>query len=78
MSTDLYHDLNTAQVMPSEDWTYTMHRSLQEIVPGVFLGPYAVGGQERGEEREGGGVIHRGGDGRRRVGGEVQGAGQKG
>ena len=38
MSTDLYHDLNTAQVMPSEDWTYTMRRTMQEIVPGVFLG----------------------------------------
>ena len=38
MSNDLYHDINTAQVMPSEDWTYTMRRTMQEIVPGVFLG----------------------------------------
>ena len=34
----LYHDISTAQVMPSEDWTYTMRRTMQEIVPGVYLG----------------------------------------
>ena len=38
MNNDLYHDINNAQVMPSEDWTYTMRRTMQEIVPGVFLG----------------------------------------
>ena len=26
----------------SSEWTYTMRRSMQEIVPGVFLGPYSA------------------------------------
>jgi serine/threonine/tyrosine-interacting protein len=30
------------QVQDSEDWTYTMRRTMQEIVPGLFLGPYSA------------------------------------
>ncbi|KAJ9586105.1 hypothetical protein L9F63_020257 [Diploptera punctata] len=26
----------------SEEWTYTMRRTMQEIVPGLFLGPYSA------------------------------------
>lgn len=29
-------------VWGSSEWTYTMRRSMQEIVPGVFLGPYSA------------------------------------
>jgi len=42
MNNVLYHDINNAQVVPSEDWTYTMRRTMQEIVPGVFLGKIDV------------------------------------
>ncbi|XP_069687250.1 serine/threonine/tyrosine-interacting protein-like isoform X2 [Periplaneta americana] len=30
------------QVQDSEEWTYTMRRTMQEIVPGLFLGPYSA------------------------------------
>ncbi|GFG32565.1 hypothetical protein Cfor_12346 [Coptotermes formosanus] len=29
------------KVHDSEEWTYTMRRTMQEIVPGLFLGPYS-------------------------------------
>uniref|UniRef100_A0A671FQ28 Uncharacterized protein n=1 Tax=Rhinolophus ferrumequinum TaxID=59479 RepID=A0A671FQ28_RHIFE len=25
----------------TEEWTYTMRREMQEILPGLFLGPYS-------------------------------------
>ena len=33
-------------VGPVDDWTYTMRREMQEIVPGLFLGPYAAAGKK--------------------------------
>ncbi|XP_071441359.1 serine/threonine/tyrosine-interacting protein B-like [Hetaerina americana] len=30
------------KVVEAEDWTYTMRRSMQEIIPGLFLGPYSA------------------------------------
>lgn len=38
----LFADLPIHPEEPENDWTYTMRRQMQEIVPGVFLGPYAV------------------------------------
>lgn len=29
-------------VWGTSEWTYTMRRCMQEIVPGVFLGPYSA------------------------------------
>jgi len=58
MNNDMYHDINNAQVMPSEDWTYTMRRTMQEIVPGVFLGPYASAGKKKYEELKTAGITH--------------------
>ncbi|PSN40606.1 Serine/threonine/tyrosine-interacting protein [Blattella germanica] len=29
-------------IQDSEEWTYTMRRTMQEIVPGLFLGPYSA------------------------------------
>lgn len=26
----------------SEEWTYTMRRTMQEILPGLYLGPYSA------------------------------------
>jgi len=54
----LYHDISTAQVMPSEDWTYTMRRTMQEIVPGVYLGPYASAGKKKFEDLKSAGITH--------------------
>lgn len=54
-----YNDIKTAlQFIPFEDWTYTMRRTMQEIVPGVFLGPYASAGKKRLEELQSAGITH--------------------
>lgn len=26
----------------TEEWTYTMRRTMQEIIPGLYLGPYSA------------------------------------
>ena len=32
----------TADFQEPNDWTYSMRREMQEIVKGLFLGPYSV------------------------------------
>lgn len=44
--------------MRQEDWSYIMRRSMQEIVPGVFLGPYASAGKKMREELKSAGITH--------------------
>lgn len=41
-----------------EDWTYTMRRTMQMILPGLFLGPYAAAGKSRLEELQRAGITH--------------------
>jgi len=41
-----------------EDWTYTMRRTMQEIIPGLFLGPYAAAGKSKLEELQRAGITH--------------------
>ena len=55
----VYGDLRAAtSSMVQEDWAYTMRRSMQEIVPGLFLGPAAAAGRKAGEELERVGISH--------------------
>ena len=63
MNSDLsspYVDINRASlgVGPSEDWTYTMRRDMQEIVPGLYLGPYAAAGKKNLSKLEAAGITH--------------------
>jgi len=55
----LYADIaqDTAN-MVQEDWAYTMRRTMQEIVPGVFLGPYASAGKKMAESLKTAGITH--------------------
>ena len=55
-----YRDIGQAgaSVFPTEDWTYTMRREMQEIVPGVFLGPYAAAGKRKLEALVAAGITH--------------------
>lgn len=55
----LYGDLRAAAAnLIQEDWAYTMRRSMQEIVPGVFLGPYASAGRKAEPELKAKGITH--------------------
>jgi len=55
-----YVDINRANfVLGSPDeWTYTMRRDMQEIVPGLYLGPYAAAGKKNFSRLESAGVTH--------------------
>jgi len=55
-----YVDINRANfVLGSPDeWTYTMRREMQEIVPGLYLGPYAAAGKKNFSRLESAGVTH--------------------
>ncbi|XP_041352275.1 serine/threonine/tyrosine-interacting protein A-like [Gigantopelta aegis] len=47
--------------VPSEesvDWSYTMRRDMQEIVPGVFLGPYAAAMKSKIQVLQQAGITH--------------------
>jgi len=44
--------------MVNREWAYTMRRSMQEIVPGVFLGPCGIAGKKRSEELKNSGITH--------------------
>ena len=58
--TSPYVDINRASlgVGPNEDWTYTMRRDMQEIVPGLYLGPYAAAGKKNFSKLESAGITH--------------------
>ena len=45
-------------VGPVDDWTYTMRRDMQEIIPGLFLGPYAAAGKKNLGKLEQTGITH--------------------
>ena len=55
-----YIDINRASLVmgPVEEWTYTMRRDMQEIVPGVYLGPYAAAGKKNLARLEQVGISH--------------------
>ena len=55
-----YVDIETDCFMvgPVDDWTYTMRRDMQEIVPGLFLGPYAAAGKKNLGKLEQTGITH--------------------
>jgi len=40
------------------DWTYTMRRTMQEIVPGVFLGPYSAAQRTKLDALKQHGITH--------------------
>jgi len=44
--------------MVQEDWAYTMRRTMQEIVPGVYLGPYASAGKKMAASLKSAGITH--------------------
>lgn len=33
--------MNEMPILQYSEWTYTMRRNMQEIIPGLFLGPYS-------------------------------------
>ncbi|XP_046383190.1 serine/threonine/tyrosine-interacting protein-like [Ischnura elegans] len=35
------------KALETRDWTYTMRRSMQEIMPGLFLGPYSAASKSK-------------------------------
>jgi len=55
-----YVDINRANFMlgTPDEWTYTMRRDMQEIVPGLYLGPYAAAGKKNLSKLESAGVTH--------------------
>ena len=55
-----YYDIAKASfhVAPQDDWTYTMRRDMQEIVPGLYLGPYAAAGKKNLSKLENAGITH--------------------
>ncbi|KAG8226267.1 hypothetical protein J437_LFUL004824 [Ladona fulva] len=42
----------------TQDWTYTMRRSMQEIIPGLFLGPYSAALKSKLDELLQYGITH--------------------
>ncbi|XP_054262660.1 serine/threonine/tyrosine-interacting protein B-like [Macrosteles quadrilineatus] len=40
------------------DWTYTMRRSMQEVVPGLFLGPYSAAQKTKLNDLKENGITH--------------------
>lgn len=38
----LAHSLISTDIQEGNNWTYSMRREMQEIVKGLFLGPYSV------------------------------------
>lgn len=40
------------------DWTYTMRRTMQEVVPGVFLGPYSAAQKTKLDALKNHGITH--------------------
>lgn len=40
------------------EWTYTMRRTMQEIVPGIFLGPYSAAQKTKLETLKEKGITH--------------------
>lgn len=52
-----YSDITKVEGVP-EEWTYTMRREMQEIVPGVFLGPYAAAGKKNFNDLKERGITH--------------------
>lgn len=42
----------------SEEWTYTMRRSMQEIIPGVYLGPYSAAMKKQFQTLRDHGITH--------------------
>ena len=54
-----YVDINLASMgLEYEDWTYSKRRVMQEIVPGLYLGPYASANKNALSKIEGAGVTH--------------------
>ena len=49
---------DSLMVRPVDDWTYTMRRDMQEIVPGLYLGPYAAAGKKNLGKLEQTGITH--------------------
>jgi len=42
----------------NEDWQYVMRRTMQEIIPGLFLGPYAVATKSKLADLKMAGITH--------------------
>lgn len=42
----------------ADDWTYTMRRSMQEIIPGLYLGPYSAAMKSKLESLTAHGITH--------------------
>ncbi|XP_014482245.1 PREDICTED: serine/threonine/tyrosine-interacting protein-like isoform X1 [Dinoponera quadriceps] len=42
-----YPELPTSSIQGPKEWTYTMRRQMQEVVPGLFLGPYSAASRSK-------------------------------
>lgn len=52
-----YSDIGSVEKV-TEEWTYTMRRTMQQIVPNLFLGPYASAGKKQLQELKNVGITH--------------------
>ncbi|XP_032685919.1 serine/threonine/tyrosine-interacting protein-like isoform X2 [Odontomachus brunneus] len=42
-----YPELPASSIHGPKEWTYTMRRQMQEVVPGLFLGPYSAASRSK-------------------------------
>ncbi|XP_011053464.1 PREDICTED: serine/threonine/tyrosine-interacting protein-like isoform X2 [Acromyrmex echinatior] len=49
---------NIPWVERPKEWTYTMRRNMQEVVPGVFLGPYSAASRSKLQSLLDHGITH--------------------
>jgi len=52
---DISEGTQTAEI---DSWNYAMRRSMQEILPGLFLGPYGAAAKSKLEELKSAGIRH--------------------
>ncbi|XP_012260396.1 serine/threonine/tyrosine-interacting protein-like isoform X2 [Athalia rosae] len=55
---DEYPQLPTESLEGTEVWTYTMRRSMQEVIPGLYLGPYSSASRAKLETLLERGITH--------------------
>ncbi|OXA53267.1 Serine/threonine/tyrosine-interacting protein B [Folsomia candida] len=55
------YDTPSYPVLPAiemDDWQYVMRRTMQEIIPGLYLGPYAAAAKSKMQELKDSGISH--------------------
>ncbi|ODM87224.1 Serine/threonine/tyrosine-interacting protein A [Orchesella cincta] len=53
-----YPPLPSSKGQVAEEWLYHMRRNMQEIIPGLFLGPYACASRAKLDEMKEAGLTH--------------------